>query len=231
MSRLFCKNNLKLPGTGCSKRQLKSLFSWLIVVWTISPISLKIGKKLSRVELKMRELVSIAADLKRQKKLEKVVLLQRIPRLDEKSKLSEFSTTRSCCRQCVWNQRSSWYHCSNSASGWIPRLPELKVSIFSKSNFGNFCQHLSNFISFYQLYPRFGNFCQCFLHPLCLVGVDDISSLVKTQAFPLWISDWWWIGSLWGSNGDHVPELGVEGVDWDILVVVHFRFPVFLKSI
>ena len=47
--------------------------------------------RLSRVESKMRELVTIAADLKRKKKLEKVVLLQRIPRLDEKSQLSEFS--------------------------------------------------------------------------------------------------------------------------------------------
>ena len=43
--------------------------------------------RLRRVELKMRELFSIAADLKRQKKLEKV----KIPRLDEKSQLSEFS--------------------------------------------------------------------------------------------------------------------------------------------
>ena len=51
----------------------------------------KEADKLSRVESKMRELVTIAADLKRKKKLEKVVLLQRIPRLDEKSQLSEFS--------------------------------------------------------------------------------------------------------------------------------------------
>ena len=51
----------------------------------------KEADRLRRVELKMRELFSIAADLKRQKKLEKVVLLHRIPRLDEKSQLSEFS--------------------------------------------------------------------------------------------------------------------------------------------
>ena len=39
----------------------------------------KEADRLRRVELKMRELFSIAADLKRQKKLEKVVLLHRIP--------------------------------------------------------------------------------------------------------------------------------------------------------
>ena len=38
----------------------------------------KEADRLRRVELKMRELFSIAADLKRQKKLEKVVLLHRI---------------------------------------------------------------------------------------------------------------------------------------------------------
>ena len=47
--------------------------------------------RLHRVNLKMRELVSIASELKRRNKLEKVVLLQRIPRLDEKSQLSQFS--------------------------------------------------------------------------------------------------------------------------------------------
>ena len=75
--------------------------------------------------------------------------------------------------------------------------------------------------------PKISAVCQQFLSTFSKVW----SSLARTQAFPLWISDWWWIGSLWGSNGDHVPELGVEGVDWDNLVFVHFRFPLFLKSI
>ena len=51
----------------------------------------------------MRELVSIAADLKRQKKLQKVVLLQRIPRLDDKSRLSEFSNQAMLKAVCEVN--------------------------------------------------------------------------------------------------------------------------------
>ena len=50
-----------------------------------------IGEDRKEADRLQRELVSIAADLKRRKKLEKVVLLHRIPRLDEKSQLSEFS--------------------------------------------------------------------------------------------------------------------------------------------
>ena len=59
--------------------------------------------RLMRVDLKMRELVSIAAELKRQKKLEKVVLLQRIPRFDEKSELSEFSNQAMLRAVCETN--------------------------------------------------------------------------------------------------------------------------------
>ena len=55
------------------------------------------------VDSKMRELVSIAADLKRQKKLQKVVLLQRIPRLDDKSRLSEFSNQAMLQAVCEAN--------------------------------------------------------------------------------------------------------------------------------
>ena len=68
----------------------------LVIEWRVNDIT-NIGEdrkeadRLSRVESKMRELVTIAADLKRKNKLEKVVLLQRIPRLDEKSQFSEFS--------------------------------------------------------------------------------------------------------------------------------------------
>ena len=47
--------------------------------------------RLASIDLKMRELVSIAAFLKKKHKLERVILLQRIPRLDEKSQLSLFS--------------------------------------------------------------------------------------------------------------------------------------------
>ena len=39
----------------------------------------------------MTELISLAADLKKKHELEKVVLLQRLPRLDEKSELSKAS--------------------------------------------------------------------------------------------------------------------------------------------
>ena len=63
----------------------------------------------------------------------------------------------------------------------------------------------------------------------CLVGVDEVDvqnhdgevgeawghvllGEMRTQASPLWISAWGWIESLWESNVDHVPELGVMGV-------------------
>ena len=60
-------------------------------------------EKLKRIDSKMRELVYIAADLKRQKKLQKVVLVQRIPRLDDKSRLSEFSNQAMLKAVCEVN--------------------------------------------------------------------------------------------------------------------------------
>ena len=60
-------------------------------------------EKLKRIDSKMRELVYIAADLKRQKKLQKVVLVQRIPRLDDKSRLSEISNQAMLKAVCEVN--------------------------------------------------------------------------------------------------------------------------------
>ena len=88
-----------------------------------------------------------------------------------------------------------------------------------------------------------------------LEKLEGMSSLVRTQASPLWISAWGWMESFWQSNVDHVPELGVKGVhghvqplqeeikirthvdkvcslwplnlDWDISVFVNFRFAIF----
>ena len=62
--------------------------------------------------------------------------------------------------------------------------------------------------SFYQLFPRFG--------PLWREHKPSRSESLTGD-------DWELIM--------YVPELGVEGVDWDNLVFVHFRFPLFLKSI
>ena len=90
-----------------------------------------------------------------------------------------------------------------------------------------------------------------------LEKLEDMSSLVRTQASPLWISAWWWMESFWQSNVDHVPELGVMSVlehvqpleeeikirthhdkvcsvwplnlDWDVVVFLNFRFAIFLE--
>ena len=41
-------------------------------------------ERVPKIFSKMKELISLAADLKKKHELEKVVLLQRLPRLDEK---------------------------------------------------------------------------------------------------------------------------------------------------
>ena len=87
---------------------------------------------------------------------------------------------------------------------------------------------------------------------------EHMSSLMRTQSSPFWISAWWWMKSFWESNVDDVPDLGVMGVhehirplqeetrirkhvnkvcslwalnfDWAVQIFLLFRFALFLEN-
>ena len=87
-----------------------------------------------------------------------------------------------------------------------------------------------------------------------------MSSLMRTQSSPYWISAWWWMESFCESNADYVPDLGVMSVhelehvqplqeetrirkhvnkvcslwalnfDWAVQIFLLFRFALFLEN-